>query len=130
MTQAEIPVSPPALETPADIMRRFAQLVEERDVEKLVALYAPDGVFSPEPNVVVKGHEGLRAAFRELLSIQPSLHVVPAQIHEGGDLALVANDWSLSGMAPDGTPIQRSGRSAVVLRRSEAGNWLIAIDRP
>ena len=130
MTPLQTAASSRAEETPEDIVRKFAQYVHERNLEKLVALYEPDGIFSPEPNVVVKGHDGLRAAFQGFLSLRPVFELVPAQIHQSAELALVENDWNLSGTAPDGTPVRKSGRSSVVLRRGANGNWLIAIDRP
>ena len=130
MTEVQTVGPSKILETPEDTLRRFAQHIRERDLEKLVALYEPDALFSPEPKVKVKGHAGLRAAFQDLFVLEPVLELVPAQVHESGDLALVENDWTLSGTAPDGTSVSKSGRSSVVLRRDSDGTWLIAIDRP
>ena len=66
MTQVQTAAPSQAVETPEDTVRKFALYVGERDLEKLVSLYEPDGVFSPEPNVVVKGHgrEGARRLAR------------------------------------------------------------------
>ncbi|MCG5054507.1 MAG: DUF4440 domain-containing protein [Myxococcales bacterium] len=119
-----------SLETPESTLRKFTQYVRACDLDNLVALYEPDAVFSPEPVVTVKGHQGLRAAFGELFAIKPIFELVSTQVQESGDLALAANDWTLSGTAPDGTPVNKSGRSSVVLRRNPQGQWLIAIDRP
>lgn len=116
--------------TPEDTLRRFAECVRDRDVEALVSLYEPEAVFSPSPDVVVKGHDGLPTAYREFFGLNPVLDLVRAQIHGLDDLALVANDWTLVGTAPDGTAITKSGRSSVVLRRGAGGAWFIAIDRP
>jgi ketosteroid isomerase-like protein len=56
--------------------------------------------------------------------------VQPQQVLEAGDVALVVNDWTMAGTAPDGTPVVRDGRSADVLRRQPDGSWKVLIDRP
>lgn len=121
---------PTSGESPEKTLRRFAECVRERDLENLLSLYEPDAVFVPAPTVALKGHARLRVAFQDLFQIKPKIYLVSTHVYESGDLALAANDWSLSGSAPDGTPVLKSGRSAVVLRRSSSGTWLIAIDRP
>lgn len=118
-----------AAESPEDTIRQFTRYVRERDLEKLVALYEPDAVFSPDPTVTVTGHDALRGAFRGFLATQPVLKVVPALVHTSGDTALVSNDWTLEAQGPGGAPTTSQGRSAVVLRRQASGAWLIAIDR-
>lgn len=130
MTDAKKTGPATGLLTPQSTLLRFAECVRERDLDSLVALYEPDAVFSPEPTIAVKGHDGIRHAFTELFGINPSFEFVLSYVHESGGLALVANNWTLSGTAPDGSAISKSGRSAVVMRRSSKGNWLIVIDKP
>jgi uncharacterized protein (TIGR02246 family) len=114
---------------PEETIGRFVHYVRERDLDKLVALYEPDAVLSPQPGAAATGHAAIRAVMEGLLALRPILDVVPAQTHRAGDLALVTNDWTLEGKAPDGSAIAQTGRSAVVLRRQADGAWLIAIDR-
>jgi uncharacterized protein (TIGR02246 family) len=115
---------------PEETIHRFAKYVRERDLNNLLSLYEPNAVFIPGPGAQVTGREAFQAAFREMFALKPVLDVVPAEVHRSGDLAFVANDWMLNGTAPDGTPVHKTGRSAVVLRRNVNGEWLIAIDRP
>ena len=117
-------------ESPESTLRKFAQCMHDRDLDGLVALYEPEAIFAAEPGRTVKGHDGLRVMFQELFGIKPAIQLVTTQVHECGDLALVNNDWTLSGTAPDDTPVIKSGCSTVVLRRSSEATWLIAIDRP
>ena len=46
------------------------------------------------------------------------------------DVALVANQWTVTGQLPDGGVHREAGVSADVLRRQPDGSWLILIDQP
>jgi ketosteroid isomerase-like protein len=45
-----------------------------------------------------------------------------------GDLAYLANTWSLSGTGPDGTPVTLGATPAEVPRRQADGTWRYVID--
>ena len=53
-----------------------------------------------------------------------------AQVLVAGDVALVVNDWVLTGAAPDGSAVRQTGRSADVVRKQPDGRWLVVIDKP
>jgi uncharacterized protein (TIGR02246 family) len=116
--------------TPEDTIRHFSRYVREQDLENLIALYEPEALFVPDAGNEVKGRDALRAMYGGLFSIQPRMEVSIVASHRTGELAFVANEWTLTGTAPDGTTVTKSGRSAVVLRLQPNGAWLIAIDRP
>ena len=56
--------------------------------------------------------------------------VNPGQVLVAGDVALVQNDWSMTGTASDGSTVTQGGRSADVVRRGVDGTWRVLIDRP
>lgn len=116
--------------TPADLMTRFAQLVADRDLDRLVALYEPTAVFIPAPGALCVGLDQIRAALAQMLALQPVLETTVDEVHVSGDLALVINRWQMTGTAPDGSPVRQGGTSADVLRRQADGTWLVAIDHP
>jgi uncharacterized protein (TIGR02246 family) len=116
--------------TPQSLMARFGELVQLRDLDQLVALYERDAVFIPAPGVRCEGHEAIRAALADMLALKPTLQISASEVHLAGDLALVINDWQMTGTAPDGTPVHQGGRSADVLRRQSDGGWLVSIDHP
>lgn len=116
--------------TPQELMQTFVARVHDRDIDGLVALYEPDAVFQPEPGVVLVGRADIRGALEAMLGLEPSMVVDPGQVLVAGDVALVANDWSMIGTAPDGSEVRSGGRSADVVRRQADGTWRVLIDRP
>jgi uncharacterized protein (TIGR02246 family) len=111
-------------------MRTFAELVHARDLDALMGLYEPDAVFVPEAGAVLTTPAEIRGALGALLALSPTMTVDPGDVLEAGGVALVQNDWSMTGTAPDGTPVAQGGRSADVVRRQADGTWRVLIDRP
>jgi uncharacterized protein (TIGR02246 family) len=117
------------LDTPEETIATFVRCVHSRDVAGLVRLYEPDALFIPAPGQRVQGHAALTQAFQSIIALRPALEVHPAEVVSNADLAWIANVWSLRATAPDGTAVERAGRSSVVLRRQPDGTWRIALDR-
>lgn len=117
-------------QSPVALMDSYSECVKKRDVEGIVALYEADASFIAKDGATAKGHQAIRGRLQGLMGIQPVLRISPAEVQINGDLAVVRNEWTLSGVAPDGSPIEDHGNSLVILRRSNQGTWRIAIDRP
>jgi len=118
------------LSTPEGLMSRFAERLNDGDLDGLVELYEPPAVFEPQPGVIVRGHADIRAALCELLVLTPRLTSTILQVLEADDVALVVNEWALTGQAPDGTEVSQAGRSTDVLRRGADGTWRVIVDKP
>jgi uncharacterized protein (TIGR02246 family) len=115
---------------PEAVIERFSELLGERDLDAMMALYEPDAAFAPQPGVSVTGHAEIRAALEGFLAVQPRMEGTIQKVLEAGDTALVTNSWRLTGTAPDGSPVQMEATSADVLRRRPDGSWGIVIDDP
>lgn len=115
---------------PEATIARFAELLAQRDLEGMLALYEPDATFAPQPGETVTGHDEIRAALEPFLAVQPEMEGSIEKVLEAGDTALVANRWRLTGTAPDGTSVEMAATSADVLRRRTDGSWGIVIDDP
>jgi uncharacterized protein (TIGR02246 family) len=120
----------PDLSTPEALMQCFADRLNAGDLDGLVTLYEPTAVFAPQPGVVVHGHAAIRGALGELLGIGPTISSQTVEVLAGDDIALVVNEWALTGTAPDGTEVRQGGRSADVVRRQPDGRWLVVVDKP
>ena len=115
---------------PEAVIERFSELLAEGDLDAMVELYEPDATFAPQPGAEVTGREAIRDALAAFLAVKPRLTGRIEKVLCAGDTALVANRWSLSGTAPDGSPVEMAATSADVLRRRSDGSWGIVIDDP
>ena len=125
MTNAIIDTS-----TPEALLRAFTDRVHAGDLNGLIALYEPSAVFEPQPGVVVRGRAAIRQALAALLTLRPTMDAAIVQILQADDVALVVNEWNLTGTGPDGAKVRREGRSADVVRRQPDGSWLVLVDKP
>jgi len=116
--------------TPEALMRSFTDRVQAGDLDGLVALYEPAAVFEPQPGVVVEGRPAIRQALAELLALRPTMVAETVQVLRADDVALVINEWTMTGTAPDGSEVHQGGRSADVVRRQPSGAWLVLVDKP
>lgn len=115
--------------TPEGVIRGFAELLNDGDVDGALDLYEPEATFVAEPGMAVTGREQIRSALERFASLRPTLSGEIAGVRRGGDVALVLNRWSLEGEGPDG-PVAMSGTSADVLRLRADGSWGVLIDDP
>jgi uncharacterized protein (TIGR02246 family) len=116
--------------TPEALMRTFTDRVHAGDLDGLVALYEPTAVFEPRPGVVVEGREAIRQALGDLLALRPTMVAETVEILQADDVALVVNEWTMTGRAPDGSEVRQGGRSADVVRRQPGGSWRVVVDKP
>ena len=92
-------------------------------------LYEPDAALIPQPGVTVEGSDGIRDALRWFLDRQGQISLETKLAVRVGDLAYLANRWSLAGgTMPDGSPAALGATTAEVARRQHDGTWLYVID--
>jgi uncharacterized protein (TIGR02246 family) len=116
--------------TPVALMRTFTDRVHAGDLDGLIALYESGAVFEPRPGVVVEGREAIRQALGELLALRPTMVAETVEVLQADDVALVVNEWTMTGTAPEGSAVRQGGRSADVVRRQSDGSWLVLVDKP
>jgi uncharacterized protein (TIGR02246 family) len=108
----------------------FGDHVNAGDLDALVALYEPTCPMAQRDGGLIVGHEAIRANLQRLLAMKPRMTIRVTQVLAAGDLAMVYNDWSFTGVGPDGAPVARSGRAVEVVRRQPDGTWRFAVDDP
>ncbi len=104
--------------------------VSAGDIEAALATFEPNAVMVAQPGMAVAGTSALRAAFRQFLAINPKVTVTGQDVIQADDLALHSFTWKMAASAPDGSPIEQTGFSTVVLRKQADGRWLMVIDNP
>jgi uncharacterized protein (TIGR02246 family) len=118
----------PATE-PEQIHGLFQQAFNAGDIEALMALYEPDAALVPQPGVTVEGSTAIREALRWFLDRGGQITLDTKLVLRVGDLAYLANRWSLAGgTMPDGSPAELGATTAEVARRQPDGTWLYVID--
>ncbi len=94
----------PATE-PEQMHGLFEQAFNAGDLEALMALYEPDAALIPQPGTVAEGTAAIRESLRWFLDRRGTITLDTRLVLRVGDLAFLANRWSLSGgTMPDGAP--------------------------
>lgn len=114
---------------PADVIRNLIEAINQGNLEKALSFYEQDAAFIVQPGSITCGRDGIRTALQGFISLNPSLKGEEYQVAEAGDIALYCSRWTLRGTLPDGKPVEMSGVSSDVLRKTN-GQWLVAVDNP
>jgi len=112
---------------PSQINAAFAAGYNTRDIDALVALYAPEGSVVERDGSVSVGADAIRAHLAALVDIGGKMVSTNRSTVVIGDTALVTADWEIS---VDGADEPVRGRSAEVLRVQPDGSWAYLIDQP
>jgi uncharacterized protein (TIGR02246 family) len=117
--------------SPAEVISLFAEAMQDGRIADAIALYEPDAVFYPAPDAEpVGGLDNIRQALEQFVALRPTMTGTVQRVTAAGAIATVHNTWTLTGTAPDGTPVTMSATSADVMRRRPDGSWGILIDDP
>ena len=108
-----------------DIHPSVEKGVNDRDLDGLMALYAPDAVMVLPDGSTVTGTEAIRGQWAELLAMEGRMTLRSRYAIESGDLAILSNEWTFT--AGDQTV---GATTAEVARRQADGGWLYVIDHP
>jgi ketosteroid isomerase-like protein len=118
----------PATE-PEQMHSLFEQAFNAGDIDALMALYEPDSALIPQPGTVVEGTAAIRDSLLWFLDRRGHIRLETKLIVRVGDLAFLANRWSLTGgTMPDGSPAELGATTAEVARCQPDGSWLYVID--
>ena len=116
--------------TPEALVARFAQRFNAGDLDGLLALYAPGGVFVPAPGAAQGTPAAIREATAGFLAAKLPIELAVRHVYRAGDVALAVVDWSIRGTAADGRAMSLAGTATDVLRRGPDGGWSYLIDNP
>ena len=119
------PTSPEACD------RLFVEHVNARDLDALMSLYEPTCSLVRRDGALARGHAEIREVLERLImqSARMSTEIVKV-VPAGTDLAMVYNDWHMSGKRADGQPVEASGKALEVVRRQPDGTWRFILDDP
>ena len=108
----------------------FERRLNARDLDGLMQLYEAEAALMPMPGSVVVGAAAVRSALGGFIAANPAIRTRGRLVARTGDLALLANDWTLEVDGPDGKRTTMTGNAIEVARRQPDGRWLFALDMP
>ena len=115
--------------TPEQVNEMLLDALTRGDIDTAIELYEDDAVF-----ITAEGQVSGKAAIREVLegfaAVKPKFDIKVKETAVSGNTALTGNNWSLTGIGPDGEALEMSGSSYEVLRRGKDGSWRFIIDNP
>jgi len=108
------------------IMDGYATALNTGDVEKLVGLYSPKGVFMREEMKAVVGQDALRAAYREIFAtLKVDLQFTIREAEEAADMAWLRSvSKGTVKVLKTGVETKQAYNQLVVFRK-EGGAWKI-----
>ena len=115
---------------PVKLDREFERLLNAHDLDGLMTLYEAEAALMPMPGSVVVGTAGIRAALAGFIAMKPVIRTNGRLVAQTGDLALLANDWTLDVTGQDGKRTTMTGGAIEIARRQKDGRWLFAMDMP
>ncbi len=119
--------------TPEQCDELFGAYVNARDLDNLVALYEAQATLVNEDETVATGSAAIRETIKGLFAAFPegkiNMNVVRV-VRSGEDVAVLYNDWNMSGKTADGSPFTMQHKAMEVVRRQPDGTWRFVIDDP
>jgi uncharacterized protein (TIGR02246 family) len=109
----------------ADIHPAVEAGTNDQDLDRLMALYAPDATLVLMDGSTVTGTAAIREQWAVILQLKGRMTVRSRYAIEAGDLAVLSNEWTLT--VDDQT---MSAVTAEVARRQSDGSWLYVVDHP
>jgi ketosteroid isomerase-like protein len=114
---------------PAGVVAAYCATFATGSGELLDHHYEPGAVLVPHPGHPVTGADRV-AAHRHLLGFGLPIDAPARRVYVAGDVALLIVDWSVSGTARQGHPVDLRGTATDVARRGADGRWRYVIDNP
>ena len=111
----------------AALLERYETALNASDVDAVVELYAPDGVFMPSSAPTAEGAEQVRATYEFVFStIQLAIRFSIDEIEVHGDLAFArTGSKGTVKILADGTSAPEENRELFVFEK-QGGEWKIA----
>jgi ketosteroid isomerase-like protein len=101
------------------IVARVRRIASRRNIQALI----------PQPGALAEGTAAIRDSLRWFLDRRGEITLETKLVVRVGDLAFLANRWSLAGgTMPDGSPAELGATTAEVARLQPDGTWLYVID--
>ncbi len=116
--------------SPEQLHQLFADALNATDVDALASLYDPGACLVPRDGAAAHGLNAIRELLTGYCALNATMQIKTRRSVINGDTALLMSDWTMTGTRPDGSPLNASGTSVEVARKTNDGSWLYVIDLP
>jgi uncharacterized protein (TIGR02246 family) len=113
-------------QTPEQLHQDLARIYNDRDLDRLAALFETDATLVSQPGAFARGTEEIRAALSGFLQIGGVMAVETIEVVPAGDSALTRTRWSIT----EAGAAKISARGVEILRRRADGTWRFLLDHP
>ena len=104
------------------------ELFKASDLDGLVGFCEDNATFVNADGSTEIGKAAIRTALKGFFALGGELSLVTRYAMRSGDVALLSNNWSLTGTGADGQPIDASGCTTESVRlQSDAGGFMWSI---
>lgn len=114
--------------TPEDVIPSLLERFNSRNLEAMMALYAPEAVFVAKDGRTITDRNEFAALFQHDMNLGLPLKANVRHVFVGGDTAQIVLDWSIEGTGPDGKGVDLGGSASDIVRRGADGVWRYIID--
>lgn len=112
---------------PAEMNQRYLEAYRARDIDAIMAVYAPGGLAVWQPGSTFSGAEH-REALAEFLKKEPKLSAEVRESYVFGDTAALVVDWNIEVSGDPATT--GSGTGFDVLKKNADGHWRYVVTNP
>lgn len=106
----------------------FKKLLNDKNLEGLVDIYAGDAVMVAVGGQEIRGRNALRAFFTETLKTVDNFSFETVFRMNYEDTVVFRSKYTVTFNAPDGSKITQSTGGIEVLRKQQDGTWLFVAD--
>lgn len=120
--ESAVSTSPPTDRDVEKMLQAFADAWNRHDVDALMSMMTPDGVFEASGGNMVDGerHEGqraVRAAYAAIFDVYPDAHWGNARHFVAGDRGV--SEWTFTGTLKDGKRVEVTGCDVFTFRNGK-----------
>lgn len=116
--------------TPEEFFPLVAKAFSSLNIEKALKLFDGDCIMIAADGTVHRGKCAIARELEVFFGMGIEMQTVQRHLFVSGDTASMICDWSLEGIANDGSAVNLRGTAFDVLRQGIDGSWRYIIDNP
>ncbi|UUZ83920.1 DUF4440 domain-containing protein [Paenibacillus sp. P26] len=124
------PISVSKVMQPQNMNAAFAATYNLGGIDRLLALYEPDGILIGPDGRTRQGLPFIRKTLEELLELKGRMNSTNVYCIPFENMALLRAHFVIETSDADGNPLRLEGHTSEVVRKQQDGSWLYIVDHP